>query len=791
MKLPFENEDLSPERARSRRSRYTEVDRKARLVTLRDMTGARLPSYASSLIDPRSVSGNIENFIGTISIPVGVAGPLKINYKQDEFNDVYAPIATTEGALVSSVHRGAIAINLSGGVRTRVLSNRMSRAPQFEFETLDSALIFSNWLENQIEQLKKLVKNRSQHAQLIELKTHCIGRTVHARFIYSTGNAAGQNMTTFCTAYLCQWILQEFQRAHPNSQCLDSIIEGNLSSDKKISFLSAYEGRGRSVIAEAVIKKNVLKRVLKVSANELLLRFARSKSARIFTGQIGFNINVSNIVSGLFLATGQDAACIHESSIAELHLEAMGEDLYATLYMPSLIVGTIGGGTHLPSFRDNLDLLGCLQGENSADRLAQTIASFALALELSTVSAVSGGQFVDAHENGARKASLPSLKSADLNEDFFKRSLDDQGITKVQEIKTENKQGYITDIALQVSKKKTGIFAYQIQSRNASNSLTTKNAFLKLKAHEREIVLGAAKILQSINSGLAEVLLKRRDFLPFKNSHIREIEILTNEKHIIPNMIPEFLGSFVDKEKETFIVIQELMGQDFTISEVNDIAIWTEEAIFEVVEKISRLHKFYLLKKDQAFSISPHLIDYSDQKQLDEQLELWDSLFSLSYSKLKLQYPNLFRLYDQSLQDFEELLCDLRQYPHSLIHFDFNPRNMAINKSSKQVLFFDFEFAAWGLPQRDLVEFLIFISDSKNIVSHFEKWGAIHHQLVGEDLMSINHWQESLKKVTQEFIVRRLPFYFILAEFNFCHFIDRLLSNLETLAKEWESKSLC
>lgn len=769
----------------SRRSRFSEEGRKSRLSRIREMTGVRLPSYSTSHIDSRSVSGNIENFIGTISIPVGVAGPLRINFSGDSYNDIYAPIATTEGALVSSIHRGTIAINLSGGVRSRVISNKMIRAPQFEFDSLDSALQFADWIIKQKLTLQNLVKNRSQYAQLLELSTHCLGRTVHVRFVYTTGNAAGQNMTTFCTSYLCQWIRVEFERDFPDCECIDFIIEGNLSSDKKASYLSAYEGRGRSVLAETIVKKNVLRRVLKVNVDDLLLRFARSKSARIFTGQMAFNINVSNVVAGFFLSTGQDAACIHESSIAELHLEAKGGDLYATLYMPSLIVGTVGGGTHLPSFRDNLELLACLHGDKSADRLAQTIAGYALALELSTVCAVSGGQFVEAHEKGARKASIPVLKFSDLNEEFFKRSLDDQSILKVQEIKAENKQGYLTDIALQVSKKKTGIFAYQIESRSKSNSLITKNAFLKLKAHEREIVLGAAKIIQALNPGMAEMLLARREFLPFKNSHLREIELLTNEKQIIPDISPRFLGSFIDHEKETFIVIQELIESGYKVSEVNDLSVWTDEVKKIAIDNISRLHKFYYDKKMEARNLSAHLIEFACTSKIEEQMELWDSLFALSYGKLRSQYSHLFQFYDTALQEYETLISRLHQYKHSLIHFDFNPRNMAVDPLNQKVLFFDYEFGAWGLPQRDLIEFILFTSTQESILDDLQKWGRYHFDLLNDESIQFEEWWNSLRLVTEEFVIRRLPFYFILAELSFCNYIDRLLENLNVLAEYW------
>ncbi|MCB0368914.1 MAG: hypothetical protein KDD45_05540, partial [Bdellovibrionales bacterium] len=245
-----------------KRTRDSENDRKSRVAAIRKYTGLKLNSYGTSSLDSRSVSGNIENFIGTVSIPVGYAGPLNIHFKEETL-DVVAPLATSEGALISSVQRGSIAINLSGGATVRTLSSKMIRAPQYEFESIDAALNFTHWLNKKIDSLKLLVRDKSNYAQLIELDTKILGRTVHVRFIYTTGNAAGQNMTTFCTSYLCQFINEKFE-LETGFKILNFIIEGNLSSDKKISHISAIEGRGHSVVAETIIKGNVLRKILKM-----------------------------------------------------------------------------------------------------------------------------------------------------------------------------------------------------------------------------------------------------------------------------------------------------------------------------------------------------------------------------------------------------------------------------------------------------------------------------------------------------------------------------------------------
>ncbi|MFN8944009.1 MAG: hydroxymethylglutaryl-CoA reductase [Pseudobdellovibrionaceae bacterium] len=399
MEILKNNKSRSNSRLNLKRTLNDESGRQQRLSQIEGLCGESLKSFHFSPLSAESLKGNIENFIGSVHIPVGLAGPLKFKFI-DKDEEIYAPLATSEGALVSSVARGALALTMSGGVTTRVLSNRMIRAPQFEFNSVDEAILFSKWVSEHFELLKLKTKEHSNHAILLELDEKVFGKTAHIRFIYSTGDAAGQNMTTFVTAALCRWIIENF--THQKKIVIqDFLIEGNLSSDKKASALSAIDGRGRSVVAEAVIKRQVLKKILRLTPEEMVSRFSRSKSSRIFTGQIGYNINVANSIAALFLATGQDMACVHECSVAEFHIEQQGHDLYVCLLMPCLIVGTVGGGSKLTSAQDCLRMMDCL-GAGKADRLAQVITGFSLALELSTVSAIGSGDFVQAHQRLGR-----------------------------------------------------------------------------------------------------------------------------------------------------------------------------------------------------------------------------------------------------------------------------------------------------------------------------------------------------------------------------------------------------
>lgn len=767
---------------RNKRIRFLEEDRQARVDSLREKTGIRLPTYSASQIDSRSVSGNIENFIGTIQVPTGLIGPLRFRFKNHE-EEVLAPFSTTEGALISSIQRGSLALNLSGGVTTRLVSSQMTRAPQFEFSSIDAALEFSQWIQLRLPELQALVKRKSQYAELIRLEPKAFGRSVHCRFVYTTGNAAGQNMTTFCTSYLCRYLLDRWAEgfADPHFRCVDFLIEGNISSDKKVSALSILAGRGRTVVAESIIRGSVLKKVLKLHPEEFVQRFHRTKAAHILTGFLGYNINVANVVAGLFLSTGQDMACVHESSIGEFHVELRQGDVYCSLYMPCLVVGTVGGGTHLPSFRDNLAILKCLEVEGGADRLAQIIVGYALALEMSTVCAIGSGDFVSAHEKYGRLSREDSLKLSDFDRDFFSRSLSDEGVLRVEKIPADNKQGFVTDIALQVSKKMTGLLAFEIEIQNA----VKKRTFLKIKPHDREITQGCAKIMESLSPGLAGIILKKKDFLPFKESHLREIEVLSRKHPLIAGLSPEYYGSFIDDKKEAYVLIEELLDSSLIVSEINDTSYLTPDLKLRVVDKISEIHRHFLNRKQLALELSPRLLSFASDERVEEQAELWDGLFSFSYAKLKTSYPHLFAAYDSTLQDYSNFVRQWASLDHSLIHYDFNPRNMAFD-SDQRIYVFDWEFAAWAPPQRDLVEFVLFTSKNGQLIQDLEVLSKkAFDTIYGKGPQ--HQWNEGVRLCLLEFIVRRLPFYFVLSELSFCSYLDSLLANVETLCRHYEA----
>jgi NADP-dependent 3-hydroxy-3-methylglutaryl-CoA reductase len=381
------------------RGQYTEEARKQRLDWLRARTGTALPSLDGSDLDARALTGNLENFAGSVEVPVGLAGPLLFTGDAAR-GSLVAPLATTEGALVASASRGARAITAGGGVTTKVLSQRMTRAPAFEFADIAAAVRFTDWLRSHRADLDEQVRLVSRYARLVDVDPYQIGRYLHVRFVFETADAAGQNMTTAATWQICRWVqdtLARDDRLRPAWM----LVEGNLSSDKKASVASMLAGRGTRVTAECRIPADVVASVLKSTPAAMVKGHVTWVLGAQQAGMLGFGINAANIVAGLFVATGQDIACVHESAVSIVSMEVDGDDLIATTLLPSLVTGTVGGGTSLPHQQQWLTALGCA-GPGGGARFAEIVAGFALALDVSTLAALVSGQFADAHQRLGR-----------------------------------------------------------------------------------------------------------------------------------------------------------------------------------------------------------------------------------------------------------------------------------------------------------------------------------------------------------------------------------------------------
>lgn len=369
-----------------------------------DATGATGASAREELLDSRTLEQaeryqrSIENFIGTVKVPVGIAGPLRVNGLFAS-GDFFVPLATTEAALVASYSRGSQLITDSGGCAAILLNEGVCRAPGFAFDCLADAALFVQWAVGGIADFRSVAEATTSHGRLTDMRITVEGNHVYLTFEFSTGDASGQNMVTIATEAICAYIVEN-SPVKPRYH----FVEANLSGDKKASALAFQTVRGKKVTAEVVVPAQLVHESLHTTVDRMVEYTHMSAMGGVLSGTLGVQGHYANGLAALYIACGQDAACVAESAVGVTRLESTQEgDLYASVTLPGLMVGTVGGGTGLPSQRACLDLLG-LEGEGSARALAEVAAGVALAGELSIIGALAAGQFARAHKSLARRA---------------------------------------------------------------------------------------------------------------------------------------------------------------------------------------------------------------------------------------------------------------------------------------------------------------------------------------------------------------------------------------------------
>ena len=355
-----------------------------------------------TILDPNAIEtaadfkGNIENYIGTVKIPIGAGGPLRINGLHAQ-GDYYVPLATTEGALVASFARGMDVITAAGGCSAGVLAEGVSRVPAFLFENVMESGLFVSWVSENLEQLKSEAESTTLHGKLIDISFNIEGNTVYVSFSFETGDASGQNMVTIATDAACRYALE-----HSPIKPRRWFIEANMSGDKKATAQSFQSVRGRKVMAEITIPKDMLKRKLHTTPEAMTDGWRVGMLGGVMSGTIGAQAHFANGLTALFIATGQDVATVSEAAVGVTKMEITSKgDLYVSVTLPNLIIGTVGGGTGLPSQNACLEIMG-LAGTGKASAFAEVAAGLCLAGELSISAAVCAGQFTQAHKKLAR-----------------------------------------------------------------------------------------------------------------------------------------------------------------------------------------------------------------------------------------------------------------------------------------------------------------------------------------------------------------------------------------------------
>ncbi|OGH13782.1 MAG: hypothetical protein A2687_03260 [Candidatus Levybacteria bacterium RIFCSPHIGHO2_01_FULL_38_26] len=363
-----------------------------------DNIGVSLKNIGNYSINEEIASSrNCENMIGVTQIPIGIAGPLKIKseFFKEEF---FLPLATTEGVLVASVSRGCKAITLSGGANVLSKKIGITRAPVFVVENILEGKKFADWVHANFDQLKKIAEDTSSHLKLLEIKAISMGRNVYLRFRFDSHDAMGMNMATIAVTKSAEFIEKKV-----HVKCV--AVSGNMCVDKKPNFLNFIEGRGYMVSAEALIPKKLVKTVLKAEINEIIEVYQRKiVYGSALSGSIGSNAHFANILAAIFAATGQDLAHVAECSIGTTTIETVKDSLYASVYLPDLAVGTVGGGTGLETQKEALSIMGVAGGDNgkNARKFAEIIGGAVLAGEISLLASLAEGSLASVHKRLGR-----------------------------------------------------------------------------------------------------------------------------------------------------------------------------------------------------------------------------------------------------------------------------------------------------------------------------------------------------------------------------------------------------
>ena len=773
------------------RGHYTEKARLERIEFLRTQTDQALPTLDDGHFEAEKLTGNIENFIGHLSVPVGVAGPLWFN-GENVRGPIYGPMATSEGALVASATRGATAISRSGGVTTHVLRQVMMRIPLFVLNNTAAASKFRHWIEDHFEEIAAQTRLVSRHARLRRVTPDQVGNRVNITFAYETGDAAGQNMTTSCTWKACQWILDQLQH-FPEILVESFVVDGNMSGDKKVNYQSFITGRGTRVTAEAMITSDILERILKVSSRQLEDGHMTAMSSGVNIGMIGNNVNIANVIAAMFTACGQDIACVHESSIGILRLRDSSGDLHITLDLPALIVGTVGGGTNLPTQTDYLEMIGC-KGVHRAGRLAEIIAGFCLSLDLSTASAMASGQFAAAHDRLGRNRPIKWFTLNDLTPEFFhrgfKRTYDDQdiAITNVEVTEMEVGSSIITELTSRKVEKVVGLLPRKIHYRRSDGTEGADNVVVKVKPTDTEVIHVANTVAQMCGGKLASAHDKNKHRIGLTECHNRELGVYKQTDPRFQKYVPKIYDCHTDAEREAYVVVMEDLSHLELMNTADDISGWTDEHMRAAIEGIADIHGLTLGKEDMM-RMMPWMGRIMSTEDMVEMTPLWRALITHAGQ----EFPEWFQEEDVDgcRRVIERVDCwykEMEQMPRCLVHNDFNPRNIGFRRDGDELTLcaYDWELATINIPQRDLVELLAFTMDDSVTAEEIDTYVEFHRTCLekssGESI-DPKIWRRGYILALHEFSINRVCMYLMAHTFRNYKFLERVVRVVRTMAR--------
>lgn len=721
-------------------------------------------------LDHKLIQNNIESYIGTVEVPVGIVGPLVFN-SEIENELVYTAAGTLEGALIASMNRGARTISLSGGFTAQVKWQKMTRVPLFQLPSAQIAEEFVAFIDRNISEIRSKAESYSNHAKLKELITFSDDEFVHVKFVYITGDASGQNMTTTCTWHAMLYIVESFEE-ESGHQVLEYIIEGNGSSDKKVSQISTESGRGINVTAECTLSEKTIKEVLRTTSDKMLKVYHPSRRQAKKSGMFGYNINVANAIAAIFLATGQDLACIHESSVGLLELEKADDGLLVRLTLPNLVIATVGGGTHLPKQSESLSIMNC-KGNNKVERFAKLIAGFAMGLEISTYAAIVSGEFAKAHEKLGRNKPVDWLTKNELGPIFLKNCLTNFHLPVVSIELKENElleNGILTHVAGRATKKLIGFETLSLKYEQGGD-LHDTDLLLKSKAKDTEVIKGLHMLAASIDPTLSDLIRMSSQDLEYKNCHLKETEAYTVLSSAKFPDIPFFYGAKDEEDREIHLVIIELLDKQSQklFNSENSPEMWTGDLIRKVIESAYRFHEI-LAGNSESLPFANR--DFEPWKSND----LYNKMIEIVSREEEdpMVTNGILSLIDASLY-LKELSIGI-SIPKTIVHNDFNPRNVAVSIDD-EIKVYDWELSIRNYPHRDIVEFLSFTLqdnfEKEELMDHLE----YHFTIANRSGCSKEEWFKVYEFSLIELIITRIMFYEVAGIIVKYEFSNRILKN--------------
>ena len=785
--------EVTPRWRLPRRGEHTEAARLARIDHLRRLTGVPLLRLEKTTLDATRLCGNVEALVGGVEVPVGVAGPLELDGVAAR-GTFFLPLATTEGALVTSASRGAFALTESGGVQARVLGRQMIRAPLFAFRSFAAGGGFCAWLSAHLSELQDRTRDVSRHARLVAVQPLLLGVNVVVRFVFETGDAAGQNMCTACAWHLCRFIDQQL-RHDPTLAPEAFYVESNASLDKKVGFASWLGGRGLRVIASATLADSVCRRALKVSAEQLHWAYQRSMEAALQVGMIGHNVNVANVVAGAFIATGQDVACVHESSLAQLTMQVAPGGLHVSMTLPSLIVGTVGGGTHLPRQQELLELMGCA-GRGGVDRLAEIIAGFCLALDLSTLAAVAGGQFAAAHERMGRNRPATPFSETDLVPQFFqpglRRALGDDGlevqaVTSLEDV--ELGEGIFSGLTGPRARRLVGQLARRLRYVSNRSGPGHRDVLVRIKPLDEEVLLMTHLVASMCGTRLGELQRRFARQTSIAGCHLRELGVYQQTDPRFTRHAPALYQVVRDDSRDLFILVLELLREVELKDRADDLRGWTPAHVEAAVRGIAEVHSIWS-GREEALRQEPWLGEGAGSGAARVSMgELWSE--ALDYAAA--EYPGWYglperHLHQRIVHSLPEWSRELERMPRTLIHGDFNPRNLAFRRepSGLRLCAWDWELAELQVPQRDLAELLAFVLPADVAPSTVARLVELHRRELSRCAgrpIDAAEWRRGYQLALYDFLATRLSLYQLVHTCRPCAFLERVLHTTRSLIR--------